>query len=240
MLEETQFKKIFKSKMDLLTVTLSAKLSHSVEKGDESEIAWIEFFREVLPHRFNVAKGFVFDSKGNVSEQLDIIIYDALYSPIIARQANGSIYITVESVYAVFEVKQIINKAMFEYTVKKVESVRKLKRTSAKIFNAGVKIPPRDLTHIIGGILSLESVKTKRIEELLTQYPEIDIGCSIEKNAFVSYEDESNNIFYHSLSEQDVLISFYFMILKMLFMQGTVAAIDLDEYSTFFLPNLDL
>jgi len=68
------------------------------------------FFQSFLPSRYAVTKGFVFDATGKISEQLDVIIYDAHYSPLIFETGAGEKFITAESVYAVFDSKPEINK----------------------------------------------------------------------------------------------------------------------------------
>lgn len=100
-------------------------------------------------------KAIVIDSTGNVSEQMDVVIYDAIYTPFIFKQ-DGFMYIPAESVYAVFEVKQDVE-GHIEYAAKKVESVRKLKRTSISMVSSGKTTPARALTKIIGGILTTTS-----------------------------------------------------------------------------------
>lgn len=61
-----------------------------------------------------VDKATIIDSAGNQSEQIDLVIYDAQYSYLVFTQGNRKL-IPAESVYAVFEVKQELNKAYIEY-----------------------------------------------------------------------------------------------------------------------------
>ena len=96
-------KSMFKNKQAILESKLSILLDHPVTKGEHCESAWIDFFRSFLPNKYSVDKGFVFDSQGGVSEQIDIIIYDSLYSPLIFGTDAGEKFITAESVYAVFD-----------------------------------------------------------------------------------------------------------------------------------------
>ena len=76
-------KSLFSTKQKILESKLSVLLDHPVTKGNHCESAWIDFFRSFLPNKYAVDKGFVFDSEGKISEQIDIIIYDALYAPLI-------------------------------------------------------------------------------------------------------------------------------------------------------------
>lgn len=74
-------KSLFNTKQIILESKLDILLEHPVTKGEHCESAWIDFFRSFLPNKYAVDKGFVFDYRGNVSEQIDIIIYDTLYAP---------------------------------------------------------------------------------------------------------------------------------------------------------------
>ena len=100
-----------------------AIISHSGSKGDATEQHWTNFLRTYLPDRYKVDKAIVIDSTGNVSNQMDIVIYDGMYTPFIFNQDNF-LYIPAESVYAVFEVKQDAV-GNIEYAAKKVEKSHK-------------------------------------------------------------------------------------------------------------------
>lgn len=58
----------------------SSTLKHVVDKGDNAEENWLSWFKNYLPKRYKIAKATVIDSKGNVSDQIDIVIYDGQYS----------------------------------------------------------------------------------------------------------------------------------------------------------------
>ena len=65
-------------------LTLNRKiLTHPVAKGDASELEWIDMLSSYLPSRYRTGKAFIIDCKGNVSDQIDIVIYDRHYSPFI-------------------------------------------------------------------------------------------------------------------------------------------------------------
>jgi hypothetical protein len=52
-------------------------VDHPGEVGSGREEILRRFLRDYLPKRFDVSSGFVFDSEGNISRQLDIIVADA-------------------------------------------------------------------------------------------------------------------------------------------------------------------
>jgi hypothetical protein len=103
-----------------------------------------------------VAKAFVIDSTDTTSQQLDIVIYDRQYTPLIINQ-DGTLVIPAESVYAVFEAKQSIDASQVDYAAKKIASVRALHRTSLPIPSANGLQPAKVRGRIIGGLLTFES-----------------------------------------------------------------------------------
>ena len=165
-------------------------LAHPTDKGDASEDVWLKLMQDYLPQRYRAEKAHVVDSNGKFSEQIDIVIFDRQYTPLIF-ELRGSMIVPAESVYAVFEVKQTANKAHIEYAQNKINSVRRLTRTSAPITHAGGVYAPQKPKHILGGFLALRSKATKdtlhkNLSSLPPQYPhgKIDIGCvaQIETN----------------------------------------------------------
>jgi hypothetical protein len=236
-------------------------IEHSTTKGDAFEDIWIDYLRTYLPNRYCVDKAIIIDSRGNKSQQIDLVIYDQTYTPFVFIQKNTK-YIPAEGVYAVFEVKPELNKKYILYSGDKVESVRKLYRTSASIIDRGQKRPPISLTKILGGILAFESKlkKDKTIEGLvksLKGLKSIDIGCAVNyKSFYVDYDKddsilknkaESTEIynkqfrdFYKARKFDSIEFSYQYNSLVTFFLQlsrylqqsiGTVAAIDLSEYA---------
>lgn len=214
-------------------VSLSKNLKHPIDMGDVTEKNWIKWFNNYLPKRYRAAKATVFDSKGNMSDQIDVVIYDSQYS-YLALNDNGIMYLPSESVYAVFELKQKLSKTNIEYAGKKAESVRKLYRTSAPIVHAGGTYPPKSPPNIIAGIITSD-VSWKKglgnsfIEALrnLEIKHRIDIGCDISNGSYViDYIKDTMTI---SNSNQ-ALVFFFLSLLSMLQKMGTVPAIVLEDY----------
>lgn len=130
--------------------TFRKHIPHSGTKGSATEINWIDWLNNYLPNRYKVDEAFVIDCNGNLSQQIDVVIYDCQYSPFIFNM-NKVKYIPAESVYAVFEVKQDLSKEHLEYAGEKIASVRNLHRTNAPIYHAGGKIAnPKIPFNILG------------------------------------------------------------------------------------------
>lgn len=227
---------------------------HSTSKGDSLENVWIDWLKKYLPNRYCVDKAIVIDSNGNLSDQIDLVIYDQHFTPFVFSQ-NGIYYIPAEGVYAVFEVKPELNKGYIEYAGEKIESVRKLFRTSTNIIDRGKIYEPRSLTKILGGILtSVSPIQNDTIQkhiQSLKGLKSIDLGCSVENGCFyIDYNnDEDIKIndfneriikFYENREFSNItfsdseksLVTFFLQLMRYLQQTiGTVAAIDLNAYS---------
>jgi hypothetical protein len=133
-----------------------AIFGHTTTKGDASESVWLELLEGYLPKRYAVASAHVVDSRGDFSQQIDIVVFDRQYSPFILHY-EGQVIVPAESVYAVFEAKQSISAEQVKYAQEKISSVRRLHRTSLPIPHAGGTYPAKNPITILGGLLTFES-----------------------------------------------------------------------------------
>ncbi len=219
---------------------LVANLPHPVSKGDATEAEWFKWFENNFPTRYKAERAFVIDYEGNTSEQLDIVIYDTYYSPIIF-EVHEQKYISIESVYAVFEVKQELNKEHIDYAKKKIASVRNLKRTNGEfmLYDGRMSKKNEPLPQIIGGLLTLRSGwadknTIKNIEENVADSKNddaINFICCLEVIACeIKYDYESSKIDVISNKENGTLLYTYFKLLRMLQSMGNAPAIDYKKY----------
>lgn len=165
-----------------LTIARAA-IGHSGSKGDASEAIWLDLLETYLPKRYSVTRGHVCDSQNGFSEQMDVIVYDRQYSPLIFG-FEGQKVIPAESVYAVFEAKQVIDAELLEYARKKVASVRKLHRTSLPVPHVSGTADAKKPQRIIGGFLSLDSGWSPPLGDTLAKHLKghddehrLDMGC---------------------------------------------------------------
>jgi len=216
--------------------TDSGAIGHPTTKGDASEENWRAMLSEYLPKRYQVEKGFLVDSDGSISDQIDIVIFDRQYSPFLFNQ-DGCKYMPAESAYAVFEVRPELNAQNVAYAGDKIASVRKLNRTSVAITYAGGKYEPRTPIPIIGGILTLDSTWNPVIGEslnralsVLSADAQLEIGCVL-KHASFQANYKKGKLFSIEESKNDTCLMFFFIrLLSLLQNVGTVPAIDLSQY----------
>ncbi len=207
--------------------------AHPGTKGDASEGVWLELLQTYLPKRYQAEKAHVVDSKGDFSDQIDVLIFDRQYSPFIF-QFKGQIIVPAESVYAVFEAKQTINAGQVEYAQGKVASVRSLHRTSLPIPHAGGTYPPRLLPHIIGGLLTLESDWSPPLGLSLTealakggQEGRLDLGCVAAHGVF-GCDDQCS---YELKHQGKAATAFLFELITRLQANATVPMINVAAYA---------
>lgn len=103
-------------------------VEHPLEKGIAREKVLVEYLQRFVPERFAIDTGFVIDSKGNMSRQIDVIIYDRIISPV--WELPGRLrYFPVECVVAVGEVKSTItDRTTLNDALEKLKSVQELDR----------------------------------------------------------------------------------------------------------------
>lgn len=210
--------------------------THPGTKGSVTEEAWRQLLTDYLPTRYQVRKGFVIDHLGNCSDEIDILIIDRHYSPFLLTLGTG-LYVPAESVYAAFEVKQTLNDDHVTYTEDKLESVRRLKRTSAPIMNMGKQSKPRRKFRILGGMLITSSDWSPAFgrpfqRRLLasTMKRRIDLGFCMDVGSFelTLKRKGKQRIEFHR--ESDSLVTFLLTLLNRLQKLGTVPAIKFDNY----------
>lgn len=65
---------------------------HKPDRGLPREKAVLDFFKYHLPKKYGVTTGKIIDRNGNLSKQMDIIIYDSVNSPILYSEKVGPEY----------------------------------------------------------------------------------------------------------------------------------------------------
>jgi hypothetical protein len=230
---------LFLALQEELTAALRANraaFTHPVARGDTAELDWVAMLSTYLPNRYQVSRAFVIDADGRQSEQIDLVIYDRQYCPLLFTR-HGHRHIPAESVYAVFEVKQFLSAEHIAYAGSKAASVRGLRRTSARIPHAGGTYEPQPLFDIVAGILALDSTWRPPLGESLasalsTLSPEcrLDLGCALQSGAFETSYAGDQTLSLRRTGPGVALINFFLTLLKRLQALATVPAIDLAQY----------
>lgn len=102
------------------------KLIHPGEFGMYREKICIDLLRNVVPMRLDFGTGFIIDSKGNISHQCDIVIYDANNTPLIENNEKQRFY-PIESVVGVGEVKSTLSRTKLQEALQKMTKVKEMR-----------------------------------------------------------------------------------------------------------------
>lgn len=177
------------------------------------------------------------DCAGELSDEIDLVIFDGQYSPLLFKQ-HGVLYVPAESVYAVLEVRPEMNGQNLVYAGQKAASVRRLRRTSVTIPHAGGEYAPRDLYEIRAGLVCLESGWSCPFGKgfiatmgRLKKDGRLHFGCCLRHGAFrVSYTGKAQPKM-HTCGKDTALIFFLLSLFSALQRLGTAPAIDVWAYA---------
>lgn len=208
-------------------------LAHPTDKGDASESVWIELLKKHLPKRYAVCKAHVVDSQGNFSDQIDVVVHDRQYSPLVFS-FKDAMFIPAESVYAVFEAKQEATAETISYAQEKAASVRRLRRTSIPVPTVSGTQPPKAPGLIICGLLTLTSPWKPPLGQTMLDHLQahraegkLDMGCVADAGVFFQRPDGS----YDLQGIQRSATHFLFELLARLQELGTVPMLDVRAYA---------
>jgi len=108
----------------------SKLLKHPGELGTAREQILRDFLRAHLPKRFEVSTGFAFDCNGQMSKQLDVVIFDATVCPRIEIPGHKFLF-PCEAVVAVGEVKSsVTSRQQFRDALENLSSAKALDRSA--------------------------------------------------------------------------------------------------------------
>jgi len=108
---------------------ITKRIPSPLDVGEGREIVLRTFLKDYLPKRFGVDPGFVIDALGNVSKQIDVVIYDIGNAPVFKVIKDKKVF-PVECVCAIGEVKSYLGKQELKDALEKIHSVKRLDKTN--------------------------------------------------------------------------------------------------------------
>lgn len=208
-----------------------ANIHHPGAKGDASERVWRGLLETYLPRRYSVDSAHIVDSEAGFSEQIDIVIFDRQYTPFVF-DFQGQKFLPAESVYAVFECKQVISAENVRYAQQKIASVRNLARTSLPVVWLGDR-KVKEPEPIIGGLLALESDWKPPLGDPLLEAlaaggaaERLDITC-VASHGFTMNDEAGVTVRQTERAATHLLLS----LIEQLQQRGTVPMLDISAYS---------
>lgn len=212
--------------------TARRALTHPTDKGDASETVWIDLLNKYLPRRYVASKAHVVDCHGELSDQIDVVIHDRQYSPLVF-EFKDALYVPAESVYAVFEAKQDASSSTVAYAQQKAESVRRLHRTSVPIPTVNAVQPPKEPASILCGLLALSCEWKPPLGDTLAGHLTanmgdgvLDMGCIADSGVF--WRDGKD---FQLQPANRAATRFLFELIARLQALGTVPMLDIRAYA---------
>ena len=112
----------------------SKLFDHSGEKGEFREQIITELLRPFLPNAFGLGSGQIFDQSDKSSNQIDIVIFDAIYSNVLFKNRNNNLF-PCESVYGEIEVKSNLTTDELNKSIDNIASLKKLNRADSTMLD---------------------------------------------------------------------------------------------------------
>ncbi|MCK4267253.1 MAG: hypothetical protein KAX16_00365 [Actinomycetia bacterium] len=104
-------------------------IEHNVIKGQSREAIIVkEFLSPYLPKRYSIDTGILVDINDIQSKQLDLIIFDSFFAPIL-KDLESNKLLFPETVFAMIESKSTLNKKEINDIIKKSSSVWNISKT---------------------------------------------------------------------------------------------------------------
>lgn len=130
----------------------SCLFEHMGDRGEFRERILESFLRPYLPKCYGLGSGAAFSIDGASSRQLDVVIFDEVFSNVLFRDSNNSLY-PCESVYGEIEVKSNLDTNELNVATENIRSLKLLRRTSSDMLDI---LPHRRLK--VGNGLSYSKV----------------------------------------------------------------------------------
>ncbi|HEV1285519.1 MAG TPA: DUF6602 domain-containing protein [Bryobacteraceae bacterium] len=109
------------------------------DRGDFREAIIRQFLRPFLPRCYGLSTGEVFASDASQSAQIDIVVYDAVFSTVLFEGYPVSLF-PAESVFGSIEVKSNLTKDELQIACDNVASLKRLPREQSDLLQFSLQI----------------------------------------------------------------------------------------------------
>jgi hypothetical protein len=172
--------------------------------GTYREEVWKSMFERMIPKKYCIDQSvFIIDSEGFISDEVDLAIFDEMYTPYIFKYKNIK-FIPVEAVAIVIQCKSVVrkNKKMDDNLIGWLDSINKLvtsnnsvARTMSGFIDNTIKSNKRNFqtgTRPIK-ILCATQIKDDIADSLLKREEKFDLIVSTKDNRLKMYIDKAND-----------------------------------------------
>ncbi|MGD0091608.1 MAG: DUF6602 domain-containing protein [Planctomycetota bacterium] len=119
-------------------------IEHKLTRGIAAERVLMDMLQEFLPQRFGISTGFILDSQGKSSRQIDLLVFDQANSAPIYRD-NSLAVVTPDMVRIVLEVKSRLDKARFTEALENISSAKSMDPKIRSLLFAFDGVRPKSL-----------------------------------------------------------------------------------------------
>ena len=118
------------------------RLIHAGEFGRLREVVSKGFIRFTIPRRLDIGTGFIMNHIGDVSTQVDLIVYDKNETPLV-QDSEKQFFYPVETVCAAGEIKSVLSKNDFKKAINKLARIKEIKERIAKTNTEIIRTNPQ-------------------------------------------------------------------------------------------------
>ena len=161
-----------------LEMDRSGLFEHRGDRGEYREKIVQEFLRPYLPGCYGLGRGEVFSANGESSRQIDIVIYDAIFSSVLMKNENSQLF-PCESVFGSIEVKTELKRETLEQGVENIMSLKKLDREASDMLDIlpfrrinvgeGLTYSTAKRNHYLGVIFAYKGLKSHTVMKYLKE-----------------------------------------------------------------------
>lgn len=108
--------------------------THPGDKGEFREQVIDRYLQPFLPRSYGLGSGQIFSADGASSRQIDIVIYDSIFSNVLFREGRNSLF-PCESVFGTIEVKSQLTTEELKISIENIQSVKRLPRKDSDLMD---------------------------------------------------------------------------------------------------------
>ena len=173
----------------------TGRLRHSGEYGTFRESVVRDFLKFVVPRSLDMSTGFVITSKGNVSTQCDVVIFDSRSTPLYV-EGDRQRFFPVECVRGIGEVKSTLGRSELAAALNKLAKIKQFSDQVQSPAGMGARLqapfdPVNNHADLVPSFLICQrfNFDHSKLEEELDSMYEVGIEHRHKHNVVLSIDD---------------------------------------------------
>ena len=154
----------------------SRLIDHRGDRGEFREQVIANFLRPFLPTCYGLRSGAVFAADGSGSRQMDVVLYDAVFSNVLFSDSANSLF-PAEAVFGAIEVKSDLSSATLDESIENIRSLKTLQRAPSDMcdilpfrrlgMGAGLTFSPEQRNPYLGICFAFDGLVGETVEGAL-------------------------------------------------------------------------